>query len=388
MLAELAFDLRASSSDRGDSLWSQIDPEVWQETDNPWLVLQTASHDRIRELWTTPSFRALTESLLVERRTSLSEATWFGRRRQPGTLRTVAFFSLEFALSEALPLYSGGLGNVSGDYLKAASDLGVPLVGVGLLYQQGYFRQVIDGSGGQQEFYPFNPASQMPVVPVRDASGQWVRVPMPRPGRPVWLRAWMARVGSIALYLLDSNDPANAPADRGITAQLYGGGDEVRLLQEIALGIGGWRLLRAVGLRPEVCHLNEGHAALVTLERAKDFMQENGQPFATALAATRAGNVFTTHTPVEAGFDRFAPELFGAYLGAYARDELKIAERELLDLGRAHPGGHSERVTMAWLATRGSGAINAVSRRHGEVSRRISRSCSRAGPRARSRWVT
>ncbi len=299
-------------------------------------------------------------------------STSFGATPHATTgLGAVAFFSLEFALSEALPLYSGGLGNVAGDYLKAASDLGVPLVGVGLLYQQGYFRQTIDADGRQREFYPFNRASQMPVAPVRDATGRWVRVRLPRPGPPTWLRAWGARVGRVPLYLLDSDDPSNTPADRGITSQLYGGGDDVRLLQEMALGIGGWRLLRAVGFQPAVCHLNEGHAALAPLERAREFMQATGRSFRVALSATRAGNVFTTHTPVEAGFDRFTPELVSRYLGAYARDELRISVDTLLDLGRARPGDPHEPLSMAWLATRGSGAVNAVSRRHGEVSRRI-----------------
>jgi starch phosphorylase len=187
----------------------------------------------------------------------------------------------------------------------------------------------------------------------------------------VWLRAWGARVGNVPLYLLDSNDPANAPADRGITAQLYGGGAETRLLQEVVLGVGGWRMLRALGLRPAVCHLNEGHAALAALERARDFMQEHGRSFAIALAATRAGNVFTTHTPVEAGFDRFSPELVARYLGPYARDELRLSVQELLALGRAQPDDDREPLSMAWLAARGSGLVNAVSQRHAQVSRRI-----------------
>jgi glycogen phosphorylase len=370
-LADLAFDLRFSSTDRADALWSEIDPELWRETHNAWLVLRAASHERVRELWSTPRFRELADAILRERRAALSEMAWFGREYPSTRLTTVAFFSLEYALSEALPLYSGGLGNVAGDFLKAASDLGLPLVGVGLLYQQGYFRQVVDRDGHQQEFYPFNRATEMPVVPVRDRTGRWVRVSMPRPGPTVWLRAWMSRVGRVTLYLLDSDDPANGPADRAITAQLYGGGDDVRLLQEIALGIGGWRLLRALGLSPEVCHLNEGHAGLVTLERARDFMREGSRCFAVAHAATRAGNVFTTHTPVEAGFDRFAPSLFTAYLGEYANEELGISEQQLLDLGRAHPGDPTEPVNMAWLAARGSGSVNGVSRRHAEVSRRI-----------------
>ena len=212
-------------------------------------------------------------------------------------------------LSEALPIYSGGLGNVAGDQLKAASDLGVPVVGVGLLYQRGYFRQVLDADGAQRALYPYNDPGLLPIMPVRDKDGEWVRLKFALPGYSVWVRAWQAQVGRATLYLLDTNDPANPPFHRGITSELYGGGPETRLLQEIVLGVGGWRLLRKLGYRPEVCHLNEGHAAFAVLERARTFMEETGQPFEVALAATRAGNLFTTHTAVPAGFDRFAPEL-------------------------------------------------------------------------------
>jgi len=370
-LAELAFDLRSAWNHGADTLWQQLDPDMWRETTNPWLTLQNASRARVRELWATPSFREQAEALRQRRAREATEARWFGMQPGAGDLGRVAFFSLEFAVSEALPIYSGGLGNVAGDYLKAASDLGIPFVGVGLLYQQGYFRQTIDRDGRQRELYPFNDTRQMPVVPLLDGNGDWVRVRLPRPGPPVWLRAWGARVGQVGLYLLDSNDPMNSPADRGITSQLYGGGSEVRLLQEMALGIGGWRMLRALGVRPDVCHLNEGHAAFVALERARDVMHDTGQPFRVAWTATRAGNVFTTHPPVEAGFDRFRPDLVAAYLGAYAKDELGISLNDLLALGRAQPDAANEPLSMAWLATRGSGAVNAVSRRHGEVSRAL-----------------
>ncbi|MGD0676333.1 MAG: alpha-glucan family phosphorylase [Polyangiaceae bacterium] len=370
-LAELAFDLRSAWNHGADALWEALDADLWRETGNPWLVLQSASRERVRKLWSTPSFRGLADGLREERRREDAAPSWFQAQPAASALGHVAFFSLEFALSEALPMYSGGLGNVAGDILKTASDLGVPLVGVGLLYQQGYFRQSIDADGAQREFYPFNEPTQMPVVPVRDAQGEWVRVLMPRAGPPVWLRAWGARVGRCVLYLLDSNDPSNLPADRGITAQLYGGGPEVRLLQEVVLGIGGWRLLRALGVRPDICHLNEGHAALAAVERARDFMREKGQSFAVAMAATRPGNVFTTHTPVEAGFDRFSPEIVKSTLGAYVRDELGISLGDFLALGRVQPEDEREPLSMAWLAARASGAMNGVSRRHGEVSRKI-----------------
>ena len=283
---------------------------------------------------------------------------------------TVAYFSMEFGLSEALPIYSGGLGILAGDHLKTSSDLGVPLMGVGLLYQQGYFRQAVDASGAQIEFYPYNDPSQLPVVPVRDEEGEWLRIELNFPGRILRLRAWEAKVGRVKLFLLDSNDPINRPADQGITSELYGGGPEMRLQQEIVLGIGGWRLLHTLGIRPNVCHLNEGHAALAILERVRTFMAETDQPFDVALAAVRAGNVFTTHTPVSAGFDRFPPALAGQYLSAYA-NKLGLAMKDLLALGRRDPNNSAESFNMAYLAVRGSGAVNGVSRLHGEVSRRI-----------------
>jgi starch phosphorylase len=263
------------------------------------------------------------------------------------------------------------LGNVAGDQLKAASDLGVPVVGVGLLYQQGYFRQVIDGNGAQQALFPYNDPGQLPITPLRRSNGEWLRLEITLPGYSVWLRAWQVQVGRARLYLLDSNDAANYPAHRGITSELYGGGPELRLKQELLLGIGGWQLLKALGIQPEVCHLNEGHAAFAVLERARSFMEENAQPFEVALAVTRAGNLFTTHTAVAAGFDRFAPALIEQYLGGYAEQELGITRHDLLALGRQDPNDASEPFNMAYLAIRGSGAVNAVSRLHGQVSRRL-----------------
>jgi glycogen phosphorylase len=371
VLAALAFDLHSSWNHEADRIWESMAPELWRQTGNAWLVYQSASRDRLKELWSTPWFRELVERVRSAREASHTRASWFAREHAGTTLDTTAFFSLEFAVSEALPLYSGGLGNVAGDYLKAANDLGVPMVGVGLLYQQGYFRQAIDAAGTQQAFYPFNDTRQLPISPVRDAHGAWIRVRLPTPGRPVWLRAWGARVGRIPLYLLDSNDPENLPADRGILSQLYGGGPQLRILQEMALGIGGWRLLKTLGLSASVCHLNEGHAAFAALERARDLAATEQVRFDVALAATRAGNLFTTHTPVGAGFDRFSPDLVSTHLGAYARDELNLPVHELMAMGRANPSDDAEPLNMAWLAARCSGAINAVSRRHAAVSRRI-----------------
>src|SRR5665648_756880 len=357
-LAALALDLRWSWDHAADEVWRQLDPALWDLTHNPWVVLQTVSRDQFKTVMSDPVFRKKVDVLIQSKEKANTSPAWFQQSYPQSPLTCVAYFSMEFMLSEALPIYSGGLGNVAGDQLKAASDLGVPVVGVGLLYQQGYFRQVIDRNGAQQALFPYNDSGQLPITPLRQANGEWLRLEIALPGNSVWLRAWQVQVGRIKLYLLDSNDAANFPAHRGITSELYGGGPELRLQQELLLGIGGWRLLGALGIQPEVCHLNEGHAAFAVLERARSFMQETGQSFEVALAVTRAGNLFTTHTAVAAGFDGFAPALIERYLGGYAEPKLGISLHDLLALGRQNPNDSSESLNMAYLAIRGSGAVN------------------------------
>ena len=369
-LAGLALDLRSSWNHASDQLWRTLDPVLWNLTHNPWAVLRTASRDHVERLLGDTEFRQRMDEL-ERTRQALDQPAWFQQRHAQSPVNCIAYFSMEFMLSEALPIYSGGLGNVAGDQLKAASDLGVPVVGVGLLYSQGYFRQVVDRDGGQQAMYPFNDPGQLPIVPLRGPNGEWLRLQVDLPGHSLWLRAWQVQVGRVKLYLLDSNDVANYPAYRGITSELYGGGPYLRLTQELVLGIGGWRLLGALGLEPEVCHLNEGHAAFAVLERARGFMAATGQPFEVALAATCAGNLFTTHTAVAAGFDRFAPDLIASLLGDYARTKLGISVESLLALGRQNPRDASESFNMAYLAIRGSGAVNGVSRLHRTVSRTL-----------------
>jgi glycogen phosphorylase len=370
-LRELALDLQWAWNHSTDELWAQLDPDLWDLTHNPWVVLQTVSQKKLHRMASNPKFRKKVDQLLQGRRKAQAPSAWFHKAHANSPLTSVAYFSMEFMLSEAMPIYSGGLGNVAGDQLKAASDLGVPIIAVGLLYQQGYFRQEIDSLGQQQALYPFNDPGQLPIRPLRDREGEWVRLSLAVPGFPLWLRAWVVQVGRAKLYLLDTNDPANLPEHRGIASELYGGGSELRLKQELILGIGGWRLLDVLGLRPEVCHLNEGHAAFAVLERARCYMEETKKSFDAALTVTRAGNLFTTHTPVEAGFDRFSPELMGKYFKTYAEEKLGISLDDLLALGRLNPGNLSEPFNMAYLAMRGSTAANGVSRLHGIVSRRI-----------------
>ena len=370
-LNELALNLHWSWNHGADELWMALDKELWETTQNPWVILQTVSKDQISALLANPALRSRLEDLVQQNRDAYNTKAWFQEKHPGSPLSCVAYFSMEFMLSEALPIYSGGLGNVAGDQMKAASGLGVPVIGVGLLYGQGYFRQDFDDEGRQRALYPVNDPGQLPIRPLRRSNGQWLRIGIQLPGAKIWLRCWEVCVGRTKLYLLDANDFANTAAHRGITSELYGGDQEMRLKQEIVLGIGGWRLLRAIGLEPEVCHLNEGHAALAVLERARWYMEDHAKHFDLASTVTRAGNVFTTHTAVAAGFDRFDPELVRKYLTHYAEDELRISIDDLLALGRENERDASEPFNMAYLAVRGSAQVNGVSKLHGQVSRHI-----------------
>ena len=372
-LNNLALDLFWTWSHSGDHVWRLMDPDIWEKTRNPWIILQGLSDRRLKELVDDRNFRWELDRLVDERRQHLRSGGWYEESFPGSGLRLVVYFSMEFGLSEALPIYAGGLGILAGDFLKAASDLGVPVVGVGLLFQEGYFRQFINGRGGQDETYPYNEPTSLPIRPVEDEDGTWLRVPINLPGRQLLLRVWSATVGRTTLYLLDSNDPLNSPVDRGITAKLYGGGHEMRFLQEMVLGLGGWRLLERQGLDADVCHLNEGHAAFVVLERARSFMKKTGLTFWEALWATKGGNVFTTHTPVPAGFDTFDAAMLQRFLPYVERfrSDTGVTRDELLALGRRDPANKDEPFNMAYLAMRGSSICNAVSRLHGDVSRRL-----------------
>jgi glycogen phosphorylase len=370
-LSALALDLHWAWNHAGDAVWKQLDEAMWERTQNPWLLLQHVPFERLERLARDANFLRDLHTLEESRARYRASPPW----RPPSTtnLPRVAYFSMEFGLHEALPLYAGGLGVLAGDYLKTASDLDVPVIGVGILWQQGYFRQVLDAAGRQTELYPFNEPASLPVQPAVSAVGERLRISLTFQGRTVLLRAWQVTVGRTMLYLLDSNDPFNAPADRGLTSALYGGSSEVRLLQEIVLGVGGWRLLEALGLGIEVCHLNEGHAAFVVIERARHFMEQQRVTFRDALRATRAGNVFTTHTAVPAGFDTFpADEIqkYQPYFEEYVRG-LGISWSELLALGRRDPHDENEPFNTAWLAMRGCSWVNGVSLLHGAVSRRL-----------------
>jgi len=370
-LHDLALDLRWTWRPEIRALFRAIDPDGrLTGGSDPWTILRLAPSARLAELVANGAFRSTVERLVGERDTYLADGGWFERVHGRVADPLIAYFSAEVGLDEALPLYSGGLGVLSGDHLKSASALGVPLVAVSLLYAEGYFRQQLDAWGWQREYYPANRFELLPISQVLAADGRPLTVEVPLPGRPLTLAVWRAQVGRVSLFLLDANIAVNGPADRGITSQLYGGDRETRLQQEMALGIGGWRALAALGIRPPVCHLNEGHAAFAVLERARDWIVSHGTTFDVAHLATSAGNVFTTHTPVAAGFDVFEPELVHRYLAGYAT-ELGISTEALLDLGRTHPGDPSAPLEMAVLALRSAGSANGVSRLHGAVSRRL-----------------
>ena len=372
-LRGLASDLRWTWSHAADNLWRSVDPISWDRSENPWSILQNVSGARLAQLAGDPSFLDEIRRLDEARQQYLGESGWYGRTFPDAPLRCVAYFCMEFGLAEALPLYAGGLGVLAGDLLKASSDLGVPLVGVGLLYQEGFFRQAIDDIGRQREAFPYNDPTTLPIEPVLTAGGEWLRVSLELPGRQLHVRVWQARVGRVTLYLLDTNDPLNGPVDRTITGTLYQGSSLVRFLQQVVLGVAGWRALAALGLHVDVCHLNEGHAAFVVLERARALMARTGLSFWEALWATRPGNVFTTHTPVAAAFDQFDAATIASFI-PYARAYvagLGIEVEDLLALGRQPGADAGEPFRPAYLAVRGSATVNGVSRLHGAVSRRL-----------------
>ncbi len=319
------------------NLLRRVDPDGWDRHDgNPIAVLGSLAADRIRELERDKAFLAHLERVRGDLERYLAMPAWFESENENLGKTLIGYFSLEFGLHESLPLYSGGLGILAGDHLKSASDLGLPLVGVGLAYQYGYFRQYLNHDGWQMEEYPVNDFYNMSMQLERDPEGKpWV-IEVHYPGRTVRARIWRVQVGRNPLLLLDTNLPENLPEDREITSRLYGGDNDMRIRQEIMLGIGGLRALMTLGLEPDVCHLNEGHSAFLALERINLLMKNRGLDYATAFEMVRASNVFTTHTPVPAGNDHFAPELVTNYLKSKA-DELGIGIEGLLSLGRQNP---------------------------------------------------
>jgi len=370
-LEKLAFNLLWCWDRDAIDLFRRLDEDLWDATfHNPVLMLGRMSQQSFTRLLQDESFMdhlaQVTESFEAY---LANERTWF-RQFHDQELPLFAYFSLEFGLTECLKIYSGGLGILAGDSLKSASDLGVPLVGVGLLYQEGYFRQYLNADGWQQEKCDVNDFSNLPVRPILDGAGNPVTVSVRFDGREVHMRCWSVEVGRVPLFLLDTNIPENAPRDQKITSNLYGGDLEMRIKQEIVLGVGGVRMLKAVGLDPIVYHMNEGHSAFLALERARQLMCERGVAFEEAMEIGRCSNVFTTHTPVCAGIDEFPVHMIEKYFGDYVR-ELGIDTRTLISLGRVDGAGEDEPFNMARLAIREASRVNGVSRLHRQVTRKM-----------------
>ena len=379
-LRELAYDLVWSWLPAAGRLFAWIDPDHWRRYHNPIELLINVDPAHWQRLLSDPEFRRACEQAIAAFDDYHAKRRWFAERGHD-LKGPVGYFSMEFGLHESLGVYSGGLGVLSGDHCKAASDLGVPMVGVGLLYRSGYFRQTVDGDGYQQHFYPVYDFARLPVRPVQAPTGGVLTVPVNLPGRVVQAAVWKAQVGSVPVLMLDTDIPLNDPADRPITGQLYVRGREMRLCQEIVLGVGGVRALRALGIRPAVWHMNEGHVAFLGLERAREYVAR-GESLASALEMVAKNSVFTTHTPVPAGNEQFELPLVKRYLEPWA-DEVGCEPEEGLALG-AEKGMFNLTVMAIRLAT----FLNGVSQLHGQVSSDMWRHLWPEAPESPIRHVT
>lgn len=370
-LQRIAYNMWWCWNHEAVSLFRRIDDDRFEELGNsPVKLVSAIDQQRLEQLLDDGGFLAHMDRVAEALDSYMSASTWYEETFGDQLQTRFAYFSAEFGIHESIPVYSGGLGVLAGDHLKSASDLGVPLIGVGLMYREGYFRQYLNVDGWQQERYPENDFFNLPLIPETRPDGTALTVTVPFPGREVWARIWRIQVGRVPLYLLDTNIAQNTPDDRGITAQLYGGDNEMRIRQEMILGIGGIRALRALGKEPTVCHMNEGHSAFCGLERIRLLMEEHRLDFASAREAVIAGTCFTTHTPVPAGNDVFPPHLVEQYFSAYL-PQLTITRDEFLGLGRQNPKDANEQFCMTVLAIRLANTTNGVSRLHGSVSRKM-----------------
>ncbi len=368
-LRDLALNLWWSWNEDARGLFRRLEPDLWDDVlGNPVQLLAHVSQKRLDQAAADGAYLAELERVLEAFDGYMQAETWFGRQYAQLAIPRIAYFSMEFGLHECLPIYSGGLGILAGDHLKSASDLGVPLVGVGLLYRQGYFHQRLSTDGWQLEEYPSLDFYQIPATAAKTQHGESVQLRLPMGTRDVTAQLWQVQVGRVTLFLLDSDLAENAPEDREITHRLYGGGNEMRIRQEVLLGIGGLRALEALGIRPDVCHMNEGHAAFLAIERIRQGMTQHGLDFASAREAMVASHVFTTHTPVSAGIDHFETDLLKKYLTPYLR-EMNLSLESFVGQGKKNTSDPDELFCMAILALRLSGASNGVSSLHGHVSR-------------------
>ncbi len=370
-LREVAHNLYWTWSHQTIELFRRLDRDLWERSGhNPVLMLGSIDQDKLEQASQDEAFLAHLRRVSSNLHSYLDTgSSWFEKTCGQGERPSVAYFSAEFGITECLSIFAGGLGILAGDHLKSASDLGIPLVGVGLLYQEGYFRQYLNQAGWQQELYESNDFNNLPLTRV-SRDGKPLLVQVEYPGRPVFAQVWRAQVGRIPLYLLDCNITRNPrPEDRRITEQLYGGDREMRIQQELMLGIGGYRALEALGVEPTVYHMNEGHSAFLALERVRRLMETRNLSFDEARELASASLVFTTHTPVQAGHDYFSPDQMTRYFGDFV-SRLGISWDSFFALGRTGPEDRGE-FCMTVLALRLSSYRNGVSRLHGAVSRRM-----------------
>lgn len=371
-LRELALNLHWCWDHNTIDLFRRLDRNLWDDTGrNPIRLLGQISQGRLNDAASDEGFLLQYERVLEALRGYQKQVSWYDRKFGKPEKPLFAYFSAEFGIAESLPIYSGGLGILAGDHLKSASDMGIPLVGVGLLYQQGYFKQYLNPDGWQQETYPNNDFYQLPIAPEYDENQRWVKIQLEFPGRIVTARIVRVQIGRVDLYLLDTNIPENSYEDRKITDQLYGGDNDMRIKQEILLGMGGLRALTALGIEPEVCHMNEGHSGFLTIEKVL-MLRQQGFSFATAKEAVRYSSVFTTHTPVAAGIDQFSEDLIDKYF-SHVYDSIGISRNEFLSLGR-WPGARDGLFNMALFCLNMSSRANGVSKLHGVVSRQMFKS--------------
>ena len=370
-LERLAWNYWWSWAADGESVFRDLDPEIWEECErNPRQLLARTSSYRLAEAATDPVYLERVRRLDDVFQSYLSSEPYL-QQSAITTEHPVAYFCAEFGVHTSLPLYSGGLGILAGDHLKSASDLGLPLVAVGLLYRYGYFRQRLRNDGWQEEHYGETRPSELPIQLAKEADGTPIRIEVLIRERKVLAQVWRANVGRVPLYLLDTNIPENVETDRWVTGHLYGGDRETRIVQEMLLGIGGVRLLRKLGVTPHVFHLNEGHSAFLTLELAREVVQSGNQSFADAMPLVKQQCVFTTHTPVAAGNDEFDASLVTRAFGPGYFTDLGLTEEDFLALGRVDPANKTERYGLTPLAIRMCRSTNGVSRKHGEVSRAL-----------------
>jgi starch phosphorylase len=370
-LREIASNLWWCWNHDAIDLFHRVDRDLWtQVNQNPCAMLGKVSQLRLEDLADDDSFLAHMDRVVAKLHAYMNSNSWAERNPDACPDFCVAYMSAEFGLHESLRIYSGGLGVLAGDHLKAASDLGLPLVGIGMLYREGYFSQYLSSDGWQQETYPHNDFYNIPIQHERDAKGNPLTIEVPYPEGMIKAYVWRCQVGRIPLYLLDCDHEDNPPAARAITAQLYGGDRETRVRQEILLGMGGVIAMHAVGIQPTMYHMNEGHAAFMTLQRIKELVLHEGLAFDDAIETVKAGSFFTTHTPVPAGNDMFEPPLVERYFHTYCK-EVGITFDRLLQLGRQNPNDTHEPFCMTVLALRLSSGANGVSKLHGEVARNM-----------------